>query len=152
MTGDADIKTVAVKSAAPAGREFGKIVRKDLKRLGLLGCGGFGAVEMVEHQKTAETYALKALSKGYVVKTGMQTSIMSEKNVQLMCNSPFIVTLYETYNGEQSLYLLLELALGGEIYATYNKKNLWGKEDCAKYYVAGTMFAFGHLHSKKIVF
>lgn len=27
--------------------------------LGLLGCGGFGAVELVEHQGTKETYALK---------------------------------------------------------------------------------------------
>ena len=32
----------------------------------------------------------------------------------------------ETYNYDQSLYFLLELALGGELYATYNKKNLWG--------------------------
>merc|ERR1712073_223535 len=81
--------------------KFGLINRKDLKRLGLLGCGGFGAVEMVEHVKTAETFALKALSKGYVVKSGMQQSVISEKNVQLMCDSPFIVTLYETYNGDQ---------------------------------------------------
>jgi len=137
---------------AAADRKFGLINRKDLKRLGLLGCGGFGAVEMVEHVKTADTYALKALSKGYVVKSGMQQSVISEKNVQLMCNSPFIVTLYETYNGDQSLYFLLELALGGEVYATYNKKNLWGNENCAKYYVAGTTFAFDHLHTKKIVF
>jgi cGMP-dependent protein kinase len=77
---------------------------------------------------------------------------MSEKNVQIMCDSPFIVKLYETYNGEQSLYLLLELALGGELYATYNKKGMWGNEACAKFYVAGTVFAFEHLHSKKIVF
>merc|ERR1719215_2335758 len=137
---------------APSDRQFGLIKRKDLKRLGLLGCGGFGAVEMVEHVKTTETYALKALSKGYVVKSGMQASVMSEKNVQLMCNSPFFVTLYETYNGEQSLYFLLELALGGELYATYNKKNMWGNDACAKYYVAGTTHAFEHLHSKKIVF
>ena len=39
-----------------------------------------------------------------------------------MCDSPFVVKLYETYNGEQSLYFLLELALGGELYATYSKK------------------------------
>ncbi|CAE7937561.1 pkaR, partial [Symbiodinium sp. KB8] len=38
---------------------FGKIKRKDLKVLGLLGCGGFGAVELVEHEKTGNTYALK---------------------------------------------------------------------------------------------
>jgi len=48
--------------------------------------------------------------------------------------------------------LLLELALGGELYATYNKKQFWGKEEHAQFYVAGTTFAFDHLHGKKIVF
>jgi cGMP-dependent protein kinase len=72
--------------------------------------------------------------------------------VQLMCDSTFVVKLYETYNGEQSLYLLLELALGGELYATYNKKNLWGNKECAKFYVAGTIFAFDHLHDRKIIY
>ena len=48
-------------------KRFGNIKRKDLKRLGLLGCGGFGAVEMVEHIPDSETYALKGLSKGYVL-------------------------------------------------------------------------------------
>jgi len=150
-----DGTTAVAKSTcgkAVDGKRFGLIFRKDLKRLGLLGCGGFGAVEMVEHATTGETYALKALSKGYVLKTGMQKSVMSEKDVQLMCDSVFVVKLYETYNGEQSLYLLLELALGGEIYATYNKKGLWGNEKCAKFYIAGTVFAFDHLHELKIIF
>jgi cGMP-dependent protein kinase len=143
------------KKGAAGGKEgqrFGLIFRKDLKRLGLLGCGGFGAVEMVEHTTGGDCYALKALSKGYVLKTGMQKSVISEKDVQLMCDSVFVVKLYETYNGEQSLYLLLELALGGELYATYNKKGLWGNEKCAKFYVAGTVFAFDHLHERKIIF
>jgi len=140
------------KSTGQSVGRFGEIMRKDLKRLGLLGCGGFGAVEMVEHIPTGEVYALKGLSKGYVLKTGMQTSVVSEKDVQLMCDSPFVVKLWETFNGEQSLYLLLELALGGELYATYNKKALWGSEKCAKFYVAGTVFAFVHLHERKIIF
>jgi cGMP-dependent protein kinase len=147
--------TAAVQAKAGTGKDakkFGLIKRSDLKRLGLLGCGGFGAVELVEHSSTQECYALKALSKGYVVKSGMQNSVISEKNVQLLCDSPFIIKLYETYNGEQSLYLLLELALGGELYATYNKKGLWGKVPNAKYYVAGTVFAFEHLHERKIIF
>mmetsp|Transcript_141388 Transcript_141388/g.439422 ORF Transcript_141388/g.439422 Transcript_141388/m.439422 type:complete len:775 (-) Transcript_141388:36-2360(-) len=151
-TGTAVVKKVGPTAGAGGEKRYGKILRKELKRLGLLGCGGFGVVEMVEHVKTTDTYALKALSKGYVVKSGMQQSVMSEKNVQIMCDSQFIVKLHETFNGEQSLYFLLELALGGELYATYNKKNLWGREDCAKFYVAGTTYAFEHLHSKKIVF
>eukprot|EP00928_Gymnodinium_smaydae_P093859 TRINITY_DN781_c0_g5_i1.p1 TRINITY_DN781_c0_g5~~TRINITY_DN781_c0_g5_i1.p1 ORF type:complete len:786 (+),score=210.30 TRINITY_DN781_c0_g5_i1:59-2359(+) len=150
-TGTAEVKKVVAGPSADAKR-FGNIFRKDLKRIGLLGCGGFGAVEMVEHVSTGDTYALKALSKGYVLKSGMQQSVMSEKNVQLMADSAFVVKLFETYNGDQSLYFLLELALGGELYATYNKKNLWGKEPHAKFYAAGTVYAFEHLHSKKIIF
>lgn len=34
----------------------------------------------------------------------------------------------ETFNSDQHLHLLLELALGGELYATYNKRNLWGQD------------------------
>lgn len=133
-------------------RNLPRVQHKDLKRLGLLGCGGFGAVELVESIVTWDTYALKALSKGYVVKTGSQTSVMSEKNIQLLCDSDFIIKLYETYNGSQTLYFLLELALGGELYATYNKKGFFGSERHAKFYVAGVVFAFDHLHSKKVIF
>ena len=115
-----------------------KILRKDLTRLGLLGCGGFGAVELVEHNITKDTFALKALSKGYVVKCGMKKGVMSEKNIQYMCDSEFVVRLHETFNGEQSLYFLLELALGGELYATYSKKGLHGSQKHAQYYIAGT--------------
>jgi serine/threonine protein kinase len=151
--GTADVtKGQVAPAAGQTQREFGKILYKDLKKLGLLGCGGFGAVELVENVKTSETYALKALSKGYVIKCGMQAGIMSEKNVQLLCSSPFIVMLYETYNIDPSLYFLLELSLGGELYATYNKKNFWGKVEMAKYYVAGTLFAFDHLHERHVIF
>jgi len=150
--GTAVVKKPMVAPAAGDSKRFGNYKFANLKKLGLLGCGGFGAVELVEDTKSGGTFALKALSKGYVVKSGMQASVMSEKQVQAMCDSPFVVMLHETFNGDQSLFFLLELALGGELYATYNKKNLWGTEKCAKYYIAGTVFAFDHLHSKKVIY
>lgn len=36
--------------------------------------------------------------------------------------------------------------------ATYHKKGLFGKQEHAKFYVAGVLVAFHHLHGKKIVF
>jgi len=129
-----------------------RILRKDLARIGLLGCGGFGAVELWEHKKTGNAYALKGLSKGYIVKTGMQESVMNEKNILMMTNSPFIIKLYATYNGSQTLYFLLEPALGGELYATYNRKGFHGSEKHAKYYVAGVVFAFEHCHERHIIY
>lgn len=133
-------------------REFGKIKRKDLVTLGLLGCGGFGAVELVEHKTTKDTYALKQLSKGYVIECGMESSVMNEKNILMMANSPFVIKLYETYNGTESLYFLLEAALGGELYATYNRRNLFGSEEHARFYVAGAVCGFEYLHKLKIVY
>jgi len=139
-----------VAHAAKEGRE--KIYYDDLKTLGLLGCGGFGLVELVEHKKTKATYAMKTLSKGYCLQNGQQGEVLMEKNVQVRCDSDFIVRLYETYNGEQNLYLLLELGLGGELYATYANKKFWGSEPHAQYYTAGVVFAFEHMHRKKMIY
>eukprot|EP00928_Gymnodinium_smaydae_P019927 TRINITY_DN1767_c1_g1_i1.p1 TRINITY_DN1767_c1_g1~~TRINITY_DN1767_c1_g1_i1.p1 ORF type:complete len:762 (-),score=175.32 TRINITY_DN1767_c1_g1_i1:83-2272(-) len=133
----------------------GSIQLSDLKRMGLLGCGGFGAVYLVQDMrpgKGKEAYALKSLSKGYIVKAGMQQSVMSEKAVQLMCNSVFIVKLYEAYNGSQELFFLLELALGGELFATYHKHGFFRKVKHAQFYCAGALLAFEHMHALKILY
>jgi len=132
-----------------------RILRKDLTKLGLLGCGGFGTVELFEHKDPKKkdcSYAMKQLSKGYIVKTGMQESVMNEKHILQMTNSPFVIKLYETYNGQQSLYFLLEVALGGELYATYHRKGFHGSEKHAKYYTAGVVCAFEHLHDRHIIY
>ncbi|CAJ1431746.1 unnamed protein product [Effrenium voratum] len=68
------------------------------------------------------------MSKGYIVKCGMKQSVLTEKAVQMMCDSLFIVRLFETYKNDVTLYFLLEAALGGELYATYNKKGFFGKD------------------------
>jgi len=128
------------------------IYRKDLQRVGLLGCGGFGVVELVEHTETGNLYALKSLSKGYIVKAEMQSNVMAEKQLQMMCDSPFIVKLYATYTGQQNLYLLLELALGGELYTTYHRERLFGSEKHDMYYIGGVILAFAHMHQRKIIY
>jgi serine/threonine protein kinase len=95
---------------------------------------------------------MKGLSKGYIVKTGMQDSVMNEKNILRMTDSPFIIKLHETYNGSQTLYFLMQPALGGELYATYNRKGFHGSETHAKFYVAGTVMAFTHMHERRIIY
>merc|ERR1719163_2513938 len=83
---------------------------------------------------------------------GLQNSVSNEKNILMMTNSPFIIKLYATYNGSQSLYFLMEVALGGELYATYARKSFHGSEKHAKFYIAGVVFAFEHLHERHIIY
>eukprot|EP00448_Togula_jolla_P019359 CAMPEP_0170587624 /NCGR_PEP_ID=MMETSP0224-20130122/10383_1 /TAXON_ID=285029 /ORGANISM="Togula jolla, Strain CCCM 725" /LENGTH=359 /DNA_ID=CAMNT_0010911261 /DNA_START=12 /DNA_END=1089 /DNA_ORIENTATION=+ len=55
-----------------------RVLMGDLVTLGLLGFGGFGAVSLVESRKNGATFALKALSKGYIVASGMKSSVARE--------------------------------------------------------------------------
>lgn len=77
---------------------------------------------------------------------------MNEKNIMMMTNSSFIVKLFECYNGSQTLYFLMEPALGGELYATYNRKGFHGSEKHARFYIAGTVCAFEHCHERRILY
>ena len=78
---------------------LGPIERKHLKPVGLLGCGGFGKVELVEYELTGDTFALKGMSKGYILQSGMKENVLTEKAVQMMCDSLFIIRLYERLDG-----------------------------------------------------
>eukprot|EP00811_Abedinium_folium_P036343 NODE_905_length_2705_cov_16.142746.p1 GENE.NODE_905_length_2705_cov_16.142746~~NODE_905_length_2705_cov_16.142746.p1 ORF type:complete len:794 (-),score=177.35 NODE_905_length_2705_cov_16.142746:238-2619(-) len=135
-----------------AGRTHAKISREDLVKLSLLGTGAFGAVYLFEHRSTSQAFAMKSLSKGYVMKLGMQDNVMNEKNIMLMTNSDFIIRLYECYNGSQMLYFLMEVAMGGELYAIYNRTGLYGSEPHARFYLACVVLAFEHLHERRILY
>ena len=65
----------------------------------------------------------------------------------MQAHTPLKSISYTVFQGKEHLYLLLELALGGELYATYHKKGLFGKQEHGKFYVAGVVVAFDHLHS-----
>ena len=49
----------------------------------------------------------------------------------------FIIKLYECYNSSRTLYFLMAPALGGELYATYNRKGFHGSEKHGYFYSAG---------------
>jgi len=125
---------------------------KDLSVVGTLGVGGFALVELVEHEQTRETYALKTMSKGLIAKGGLQSNVLYEKNVQFMCDSPFIVKLYDTFNTSQTMCFLQEAVLGGDLMALYSRSEFWGKSAHARFYCAGVVLAFEHMHSKCIVY
>eukprot|EP00929_Paragymnodinium_shiwhaense_P073175 TRINITY_DN3721_c0_g1_i1.p1 TRINITY_DN3721_c0_g1~~TRINITY_DN3721_c0_g1_i1.p1 ORF type:complete len:892 (-),score=213.73 TRINITY_DN3721_c0_g1_i1:158-2833(-) len=129
-----------------------RVNQAHLLTIGMLGFGAFGVVSMVENAKTGRTYALKALSKGFIVKQAMQERTLNEKDILLMVDSRFIVRLHECYADKLCLYLLLELALGGELHATYRRENFYGSLPHAIFYSASVVLAFEHLHERHIIY
>uniref|UniRef100_A0A7S2I1P8 cGMP-dependent protein kinase n=1 Tax=Alexandrium andersonii TaxID=327968 RepID=A0A7S2I1P8_9DINO len=126
--------------------------KSKLTTLGLLGCGGFGVVTLVKCGITGNTFALKALSKGHIAAQNQERSVMNEKGILRMTHSPFLVRLAATFNGDQHLYFLLEPAMGGELFTIYQRKNFYGSEKHARFYVACVLRGFEHLHARQIIY
>jgi CRP-like cAMP-binding protein len=87
-----------------------------LTKVGLLGKGSFGTVTLVRDSKGGLTYALKALSIEHVVKTKQQKHTLNEKLALENLDHPFIIKQYNTYRDHTNLFILLEPALGGELF------------------------------------
>ncbi|CAJ1367350.1 unnamed protein product [Effrenium voratum] len=133
-------------------KPFQKIFRKDLVGVGLLGVGQFGAVELVAHKYAEETFAMKSCSKGLLVKTKKKDVVLNEKMALSYVLSPFIIQLFEkTYSDDQTLYLLLEAALGGDLHGLFCRKKLYGSERHVVFYTAGATLALDYLHKFELM-
>jgi len=139
-------------SSAESSFTVERICHKDISRVALLGCGAHGTVHLVQHDVTKKHYALKSVNKGYITLTRDQKTVMSEKTTQMLCSSPFIVKLHETFNEYENLFFLSELMLGGELRTAYNRHGLFGSTAHCQYYVASAVYALQHMHERDIIF
>jgi len=129
-----------------------KISMSELKHLAILGVGTFGRVKLVTHT-TNETsvYALKCMRKGQVIALKQVEHVMNEKNLLEMCDHPFLLKLMSTYQDDDEIDLLLELALGGELFSVLRERNRF-EEGQSRFYAACVQSAFAYLHDKNIVY
>jgi cGMP-dependent protein kinase len=128
-----------------------QILWKDLEVRRLLGCGTFGRVRLVVHKPTGQSYALKGMRKEQIVEMKQQKNIINEKKILEMMDHPFILTLAADYHDNAEVYMLLELALGGELFSLLQKKApLPDKE--AMFYVAQVVAIFAFMQSQKVVY
>jgi len=123
----------------------------DLKVLGTLGKGSFGHVQLVQDKTSGVTYALKAVSKARIVETGQQGHIMSEKNVMVQLNHPFLIRLFQTYKDRDKLYFLLEPMLGGELFTLLRNQTLFD-ENTSRFYASCVVSAFEYMHDLDIIY
>jgi len=135
---DDDDQCCAAGCAKPA---FG-----DLQPLKFLGAGAFANVFMCRDMRTGQVYALKSILKALVIKNNKQHQVMSERAALEGARHPCIVELVATYADKQQLYLLMEISLGGELFALLSQVGVIAEAQ-ARYYAASLTLALGHLHS-----
>jgi len=142
-----------INTKKPARRTSGYPTLEELKAstIGILGAGAFGTVTLVVNQKTNESHALKAIRKAQILELGRHSSILSEKQVMMSLDNPFLVNLLNTYKDKYRLYFLIEACLGGELFTILRKKQSFD-ERTAKFYSGCVIEAFDYMHSRETIY
>lgn len=94
---------------------MGELALSDLDIGKALGGGATSEVRLATHRASGACYALKAVRKAAIVGQAQLTRLFREKEIQLAVCDPAVVRLHTTFKDEAQLYLLLELAPGGEL-------------------------------------
>lgn len=135
----------------------------ELTTVRILGSGRFGIVKLVQHTISHKAYALKILHKSLLDEFSNQHAAADEKQLLQSLDHPFIPALYGTFQDVNSLYLLLELIPGGDLWAVlydeshhtvFGSPTKFGgiETNMAKFYFANVLSAISHLHSHDVVY
>lgn len=121
----------------------------DFQVVAKLGSGTFGTAVKCVH-KTGFEYVLKIMEKAKILKLKQMEHVKNEKELMAECNSPFVVSLYKTFQDADHLYLLMEYVPGGELFKVIRS---WGRlpTNIARFYLGEVVLGVEYLHSKNIV-
>ena len=91
-----------------------------------LGSGSFGKVLKAREKVSKELRAIKIIPK---IKIKDLNKFMNEIEVMKLLDHPNIVKLYEWYEDENSLYLVMELCSGGDLFKMLSNADHFNEAD-----------------------
>lgn len=118
--------------------------------LKVIGKGAYGKVRLVRHKKTGKIYAMKSLSKKKLQEFDLIARTVTEKNVLLEINHPFLVSARFSFQDSVKVYLVLDYVQGGELFQRLHEEGKFD-ESRVQTYAAQLVLAIQYLHSKNII-
>jgi len=98
----------------------------DYKAIKMIGRGSFAKVYLVESKTTGKSFAVKAFTKETMAvsnKNNAKPSMLNEIDIMRSLDHENIIKLYEVYETEKSIYLVLELIQGKSLYEFLKRTN-----------------------------
>ena len=99
-----------------------------------LGAGKFGSVYVARERRTGFIFALKVLEKAQLIKHRVEHQLRREIEIQSNCRHVNILRLYSYFHDEKRVYLMLEMAPGGELYALLQNRGTFSEARSAWYF------------------
>ncbi|KAI0437124.1 serine/threonine-protein kinase [Xylaria telfairii] len=115
-----------------------------------LGSGSFGKVYLAKHRESGFICALKILDKERIKGAGNEKHVRREIEVHSQLRHPGILGFYGWFHDSNSVVIILEYAIGGELFDALLLQK-WFSERRAAKYVAQVAFALLYLQKKYIM-
>ncbi|KAL4498649.1 hypothetical protein ABPG72_019767 [Tetrahymena utriculariae] len=138
---------ILILSPIVQGRLESELKTSDFQVLDRLGKGAFGKVYKTKLLKTGQVYALKQMEKQQILKQGMVKQIQTEVKVMYSLDHPNIIKLYNHFEEDAYIYLMIEYASGGQLWHKLTKEGRFD-ENTVKRYMADIILAVEYLHSQ----
>lgn len=97
---------------------------KDYKIVKNIGEGAFGEVYLARSRATDQLFAIKSISKAFLMKQKKEHHVYQERLILHTLNFPFLVKLFKTFQDEAKIYFVLENIPNGELSKYMRKKSV----------------------------
>lgn len=114
----------------------------------ILGEGLSGLVLLVEYDGVM--YALKIVSKGWIIENKLEEYIRNEKMIQEKVNFSFITKTITTCKDDLSIYFFMEYVKGIDLFEILSQNQELDEQAC-KFYIGSLLLAVEYLHRKGIM-
>ena len=96
---------------------------KDYKIVKNIGEGAFGEVYLAKPRTGNDLYAIKSISKQFLMKQKKEHHIFQERLILQSCDFSFLVKLFKTFQDDSKIYFVLENIPNGELSKYIRKKS-----------------------------
>jgi protein-serine/threonine kinase len=117
----------------------------DFETVKVIGKGAFGEVRLVQKKDTGKIYAMKTLLKSEMYKKDQLAHVKAERDVLAGSDSPWVVSLYYSFQDIQYLYLIMEFLPGGDLMTMLIRWQVF-TEDITRFYMAECVLAIEAIH------
>lgn len=122
-----------------------KLSLEDFITVKVIGKGAFGEVRLVQKKDTGKIYAMKTLLKSEMYKKDQLAHVKAERDVLAGSDSPWVVSLYYSFQDSQYLYLIMEFLPGGDLMTMLIRWQIF-TEDITRFYMAECVLAIEAIH------
>jgi len=116
----------------------------------LIGKGAFGEVYLAKYKPTNKIVALKQMGKELIKAMEKTDRVKTERKIMTINKSPYLVSLYMSFQTKDCLYLGMEYCPGGDLREFLNAIGTLEEPEAVLYF-AEMIMAVHHLHSMNFI-